>query len=222
MLAACQRDACAVCEGLQWITVARRPVTPSADSLAMSRALLVALLFAPAAAYVVPNAAGVSSSGRPAQPAPQMQLEQLEMEEPETSGVFGVLAAGFGVGAIMGWLNSRKQQVAATAAAATVALAPGAAQAMVDYDGVKYLGGTDKVDINNANIQAYRQFPGMFPTVAGLIGTHGPYQQVSDIYNIPGMTDQLKNIAKKYEGNLVCLPASPAYFIDRINNGLYR
>ncbi|CAE7229721.1 psbU [Symbiodinium natans] len=188
----------------------------------MSRALLVALLFAPAAAYVVPNAAGVSSSGRPAQPAPQMQLEQLEMEEPETSGVFGVLAAGFGVGAIMGWLNSRKQQVAATAAAATVALAPGAAQAMVDYDGVKYLGGTDKVDINNANIQAYRQFPGMFPTVAGLIGTHGPYQQVSDIYNIPGMTDQLKNIAKKYEGNLVCLPASPAYFIDRINNGLYR
>ena len=88
--------------------------------------------------------------------------------------------------------------------------------------GTRYLGGTDKVDINNANIQAYRQFPGMFPTIAGLIGTHGPYSQVSDIYNIPGMDDKLKNIAKKYEGNLVCLPASPAYFIDRINNGLYR
>jgi len=34
--------------------------------------------------------------------------------------------------------------------------------------------------------------------------------------------DKLKNIVKKYEGNLVCLPANPAYFIDRINNGNYR
>ena len=66
----------------------------------MARFLLAALLFAPAAAYVVPGA-GVSSTGRPAQPAPQMQLEQLEMET-ETSGVFGVLATGFGVGALMG------------------------------------------------------------------------------------------------------------------------
>ena len=188
----------------------------------MARALLLAVLLFPAAAYVVPST-GVSSSGRPAQSAPQVQLEPLELEETETSsGVVGVLAAGFGVGALMGWLNSKKQQIAATAAAATVALTPGAAQAMVDYEGVQYLGGTDKVDINNANIQAYRQFPGMFPTIAGLIGTHGPYKAVSDIYSIPGMTDQLKNIAKKYEGNLVCLPASPAYFIDRINNGLYR
>ena len=27
--------------------------------------------------------------------------------------------------------------------------------------------------------QAYRQFPGMFPTISGLIATHGPYKQVS-------------------------------------------
>eukprot|EP00440_Ansanella_granifera_P007396 gb/GFBE01008009.1/.p1 GENE.gb/GFBE01008009.1/~~gb/GFBE01008009.1/.p1 ORF type:complete len:104 (+),score=45.11 gb/GFBE01008009.1/:1-312(+) len=103
-----------------------------------------------------------------------------------------------------------------------MAMTPVAANAMVDYEGVEYLGGSDKVDINNANVQAYRQFPGMFPTVAGIIGTHGPYKSVSDIYNIPGVDEKIKAIMKKYEANLVCLPANPAYFIDRINNGLYR
>ena len=188
----------------------------------MARVLVAAVLLAsPVAAFVAPSTGASSVSNGKAAPLPLEPVEQT-FEDAKSSNVFSVLTAGFGVGAVLGWLNSRKQQLASTAAAAAVAITPGAAQAMIDYDGVKYLGGTDKVDINNANIQAYRQFPGMFPTIAGLIGTHGPYKQVSEIYDIPGMDDKLKNIAKKYEGNLVCLPASPAYFIDRINNGLYR
>merc|ERR1712070_832163 len=88
----------------------------------------------------------------------------LEVEEPagQSTGA-SMLAAGFGFGALLGWLNSRRQQAASVAAAAAVALAPGAANAIVDFDGVEFLGGSDKVDINNANIQAYRQFPGFFP-----------------------------------------------------------
>merc|ERR1712060_219956 len=118
--------------------------------------------------------------------------------------------------------NSRRQQVASTAGAAAVALSPVAANAIVDYDAIKYLGGSDKVDINNANVQAYRQFPGMYPTAAGAIATHGPYKDVSEIYDIPNLAPALKEIIKKYEKNLVCLPAGPAYFLDRINNGMYR
>ena len=192
------------------------------QEIAMARVLLAAALLAiPTSAYVAPRA-GAASPQSVQLPASQVQLEQLDLEEPSQSeGVFSILTAGFGVGAVLGWLNSRKQQIASVAAASAVAMAP-AANAMVDYDNIQYLGGSDKVDINNANIQAYRQFPGMFPTIAGMIGTHGPYKQVSDIYNIPGMEDKLKNIVKKYEGNLVCLPANPAYFIDRINNGNYR
>ena len=188
----------------------------------MARVLLAAALLAvPASAYVAPTN-GATSPQSVQLPTAQVQLEALDMEEPSQSqSVFSVLTAGFGAGALLGWLNSRKQQIASVAAASAVAMAP-AANAMVDYDNIQYLGGSDKVDINNANIQAYRQFPGMFPTIAGLIGTHGPYKQVSDIYSIPGMEDKLKNIVKKYEGNLVCLPANPAYFIDRINNGNYR
>merc|ERR1711972_553369 len=81
---------------------------------------------------------------------------------------------------------------------------------------------TDKVDINNANIQAYRQFPGMYPTAAGAICTNGPYKQISDIYNIPNLPDNIKAIIKKYEANLVALPPNPAYYLDRINNFMYR
>eukprot|EP00440_Ansanella_granifera_P067723 gb/GFBE01073464.1/.p1 GENE.gb/GFBE01073464.1/~~gb/GFBE01073464.1/.p1 ORF type:complete len:193 (+),score=57.01 gb/GFBE01073464.1/:1-579(+) len=192
----------------------------------MARLLLAAaLLAAPGAAYVVPTP-GNAAAQLPRGQSPVFGAEQLEIEElvvePEATAAFGVLAAGFGVGAVLGWLNSRKQQVASVAAAAAMTVAPVAANAMVDYEGVEYLGGSDKVDINNANVQAYRQFPGMFPTAAGVIGTHGPYKQVSDIYNIPGLDERIKNTIKKYENNLVCLPANPAYFIDRINNGLYR
>jgi len=145
-----------------------------------------------------------------------------QRQEGQSAIAVAIAAAGFGVGAVLGWLNSRRQQVASAGAAAAVVLSPVAATAMVDYEGVQYLGGSDKVDINNANVQAYRQFPGMYPTAAGQICSHGPYKSVADIYNIPGLKEELKTIMKKYEGNLVVLPANPAYFIDRINNGLYR
>jgi len=178
------------------------------------------LLMVPAAAYVAPARGNV--------PAKHLDMnvaaEALEMAAPEaeTQGMLSIAAASLGVGALMGWLSTRRQQVASAAAAAAVAVSPIAATAMVDYDGVQYLGGSDKVDINNANVQAYRQFPGMYPSAAGQICSHGPYKTVADVYNIPGLKEELKNIIKKYEGNLVVLPANPAYFIDRINNGLYR
>merc|ERR1711879_576285 len=79
-----------------------------------------------------------------------------------------------------------------------------------------------KVDLNNANVQAYRQFPGMYPTAAGQIATHGPYKTVADIYDIPGLDERVKAIMKKYEGQFVCLPPNQAYVLGRINNGMYR
>merc|ERR1712207_61517 len=129
---------------------------------------------------------------------------------------------GFGVGVLFGWFNARRQQVASAGAAAAVALTPVAATAIVDYDAIKYLGGSDKVDVNNANVQAFRQFPGMYPTAAGQIATHGPYSKVSDIYDIPGLEERVKDIMKKFEGQFVCLPPNQAYVLDRVNNGMYR
>eukprot|EP00930_Biecheleria_cincta_P031396 TRINITY_DN2179_c0_g1_i1.p1 TRINITY_DN2179_c0_g1~~TRINITY_DN2179_c0_g1_i1.p1 ORF type:complete len:200 (+),score=48.58 TRINITY_DN2179_c0_g1_i1:75-674(+) len=191
-------------------------------------AVAAALSAAPCSAYVSsgPGAPKHSQLSKTAGVAP-MTLEPmlLEIEEPtveRSTGAFGVLAAGFGLGAVLGWLNSRKKEVASVAAATAVAVTPAAANAYVDYEGLAFLGGSDKVDINNANVQAYKQFPGFFPTAAGVIATHGPYKEVKEIFDIPNVDPRITAIFKKYEQNLVCLPANPAYFIDRVNNGLYR
>jgi hypothetical protein len=42
------------------------------------------------------------------------------------------------------------------AVAGAAALAPLAANADVDYDGIKYLGGGDQIDLNNANVRINR------------------------------------------------------------------
>ncbi len=108
------------------------------------------------------------------------------------------------------------------AAAFGAAAIPAAANARVDYDGVKYLGGGSIVDVNNANVRAYIRLPGMYPNAAGKIVSHGPYKSVGDLYNIPGLTSAEKDVIKKYESRFVAQEPAAEYVIDRINNGLYR
>eukprot|EP00640_Fibrocapsa_japonica_P004540 CAMPEP_0113939598 /NCGR_PEP_ID=MMETSP1339-20121228/5864_1 /TAXON_ID=94617 /ORGANISM="Fibrocapsa japonica" /LENGTH=128 /DNA_ID=CAMNT_0000943159 /DNA_START=175 /DNA_END=561 /DNA_ORIENTATION=- /assembly_acc=CAM_ASM_000762 len=111
-------------------------------------------------------------------------------------------------------------KVATGAAVAFGAAAP--ALAVRDYEGVKYLGGGDKIDVNNANIRAYLRLQGMYPSVASKIVNNGPFTAVSDLYNIPGLTGAEKEVLKKYESRLVVTDEAPEYAIDKINNGLYR
>ena len=62
----------------------------------------------------------------------------------------------------------------------------------------------------------YKQFPGMYPHAAGMIASHGPYSTVSDIYKIPGLTENDKKVFKKYENELTVLPPG-RMFKERIN-----
>lgn len=93
------------------------------------------------------------------------------------------------------------------------------ARAEIDYEGVKYLGGGDKVDLNNANIRAYVKIPGLYPNIASKIVNNGPFKSVSDVYNIPGLSSAEKEILKKTESRFVTLDSKPEYVIDKINNG---
>mmetsp|Transcript_8175 Transcript_8175/g.11680 ORF Transcript_8175/g.11680 Transcript_8175/m.11680 type:complete len:151 (-) Transcript_8175:334-786(-) len=111
-------------------------------------------------------------------------------------------------------------QAAAGAAAFVAGVAPAAA--VVDYENVAYLGGSNIVDINNANIRAYLKMPGMYPTVAGKLVTNAPYNSVGDIYKIAGLTSKEQEVLKKYESRFTAKTPSPDYVIDRFNNGLYR
>lgn len=110
----------------------------------------------------------------------------------------------------------------AAIAAATIAGAAPAANAVVDYENIAYLGGSNLVDVNNANVRAYLKMPGMYPAVAGKIVSHGPYSSVGDLYKIEGLTSREAEVLKKYESRFVAKKPSPDYVIDRINNGLYR
>jgi photosystem II PsbU protein len=102
-------------------------------------------------------------------------------------------------------------------------MAPVAAFADRDYDGIKYLGGGETIDLNNANIRAYLKMPGMYPGAAGKITSNRvPLTKVSDVYGIKGLTEGEKAAIKKYESRFTVLPVKAEYYIDRTNNGLYR
>lgn len=116
-------------------------------------------------------------------------------------------------------MSSEFQKAAAASFIGASLFFGGAARAEIDYDGVKYLGGGDKIDVNNANIRAYLKLPGVYPTIASKIVTAGPFKSTSDVYNIPGLSSTEKDILKKYESRLVALDVKPEYEIDKINNG---
>lgn len=118
--------------------------------------------------------------------------------------------------------EDRRAFLASAATVAAAAIVPLAANAVVDYEGIAELGGGATIDLNNANVRAYLRLRGMYPGAAGKIVTHGPYKNVGEVYNIPGLTAGEKDVIKKYESRFTTRAPAPEYVIDRINNGLYR
>lgn len=81
-----------------------------------------------------------------------------------------------------------------------------------------------KLDLNNTNVRAFRQLPGLYPTLAGLIVKNAPYESVEDVLNIPGLTDKQKEILQANMDNFVATEVSKELVEggDRYNNGIYR
>lgn len=115
---------------------------------------------------------------------------------------------------------SRRAALLAGLAAAAGVAAPALAE--IEYANVGFLGGGDVIDVNNANVRVYAKYPGMYPTLAGLIVSNGPFKSVDEIYKLPGITASMKSTLDKYKDNLTALEPTPEYELDKINNGLYR
>jgi photosystem II PsbU protein len=81
-----------------------------------------------------------------------------------------------------------------------------------------------KIDLNNTNIAAFQQYPGMYPTLAKKIIKNAPYTKVEDVFNIPKLSDHQKQILQTYLDNLTVTKYEPEFNEgdDRINNGIYR
>lgn len=80
-----------------------------------------------------------------------------------------------------------------------------------------------KVDLNNASVRRFQQYPGMYPTLAGKIVLGGPYDSVDDVLNLD-LTDRQRELFQKYKDNFTVTPPAIALNegFDRINDGVYR
>lgn len=81
-----------------------------------------------------------------------------------------------------------------------------------------------KLDLNNTNVRAFRQYQGLYPTLAGLIVKNAPYEKVEDVLDIPGLTARQKEILQANLDKFAVTDVESALVEgdDRINNGIYR
>mmetsp|Transcript_25155 Transcript_25155/g.25355 ORF Transcript_25155/g.25355 Transcript_25155/m.25355 type:complete len:152 (-) Transcript_25155:184-639(-) len=112
--------------------------------------------------------------------------------------------------------------IASSVIGASLFFGGSAARAEIDYEGLPFLGGSEKIDLNNANVRVYLKLPGMYPNIAGKIVKSGPFKTPADVYNIKGLSGAEKEVLKKYESRFITLDEKPEYAIDKFNNGLYR
>ena len=82
----------------------------------------------------------------------------------------------------------------------------------------------ETLDVNNANVRAFLEFPGMYPTIAGKVVQNAPYDSVEDVLEIPGLSDREKEIIQMHIDRLVVTDPETALVEggDRYNNGIYR
>ncbi len=81
-----------------------------------------------------------------------------------------------------------------------------------------------KIDINNTNVRAFLDYPGLYPTLARLIVKNAPYESMDDLFEIEGLTDRQKDVLKANLGNFTISAPESALVEggDRFNNGIYR
>jgi len=81
-----------------------------------------------------------------------------------------------------------------------------------------------KIDLNNTNVRAFLRYPGLYPTLAGLIIQNAPYEKVEEVLEIPNLTSRQKEILEKNLKNFTVTEPEAALVEggDRFNNGIYR
>ncbi len=81
-----------------------------------------------------------------------------------------------------------------------------------------------KIDLNNTNVRAFQQYPGLYPTLAKQIIKNAPYKSVEDVLDIAGLSDRQKQTLQANFDHFTVTDLEPAFNEgdDRFNNGIYR
>ncbi len=80
-----------------------------------------------------------------------------------------------------------------------------------------------KIDLNNSHVRTFRQYPGMYPTLAGKIIQNAPYQKVEDVLEIPGLSARQKELLQANLDKFTVTKVDPTFVEggDRYNPGVY-
>lgn len=135
-----------------------------------------------------------------------------------------VLALSLAIGCL-GWLGLPQPASAAPLGRLTVnALPVLVAEARNRADDKLATDFGKKIDLNNTNVRAFAQYPGLYPTIATLILKNAPFDSVDDVLEIPGLTDRQVDVLKANFDKFTISPPEDTFVEggDRFNNGIYR
>ncbi|MCG9884376.1 MAG: photosystem II complex extrinsic protein PsbU [Cyanobacteria bacterium] len=83
-----------------------------------------------------------------------------------------------------------------------------------------------KIDLNNTNISSYKEYKGLYPTLAQKLIANAPYGSVDEILSLPGLSETQKARLKDYidQGIFTVTEVDPVFIDgdDRINDGSYK
>ena len=87
----------------------------------------------------------------------------------------------------------------------------------------------NKIDLNNSSIREFREFKGMYPTLAQMIIKNAPFDSVEevlempDLYKNPKLTDRMKATLTKYLDEFTVTPPTSVLQEGdfRLNTGTY-
>jgi photosystem II PsbU protein len=79
-----------------------------------------------------------------------------------------------------------------------------------------------KIDLNNSNINTFRQVPGMYPTLARIIVNNSPYDTFDDVIKISGLSAAQIQKLKENADRFTLKKPDNSMNRERINNALYR
>ncbi|XZO01228.1 MAG: photosystem II complex extrinsic protein PsbU [Microcoleus sp.] len=80
-----------------------------------------------------------------------------------------------------------------------------------------------KLDLNNSGVRFFREYPGLYPTLARLIIKNAPYEKVEDVLKISDLTEAQKKLLQANLDKFTVTDVESVFIEgdNRLNNGLY-
>jgi Photosystem II 12 kDa extrinsic protein (PsbU). len=77
--------------------------------------------------------------------------------------------------------------------------------------------------LNNSAVRDFREYRGLYPTLARLIIKNAPYENVEDVLNISGLTEAQKKVLQANLDKFTVTEVESVFIEgdNRLNNGLY-